>query len=87
MSESRDERRLDLQTKAQQRAMSASVRDMLVRKEIETERSRVAAKNASLRALRLAKEAIDKTDENPWLSNPNPIAKPRAVARKRRIAP
>jgi hypothetical protein len=44
-------------------SMQAEQRDALVRKQIEKERAASAAKTAKLRALRLAKEAADKEEE------------------------
>ena len=48
--------------KAEDRINSAISRDAAIRKEIETERAKSAAKTARLRALRLAKEAADSAE-------------------------
>jgi len=55
-----EERRDQARRKAQNHFAASEQRDALVRKEIEKERALSAAKTAKLRALRLAKEAMDK---------------------------
>ena len=60
MSNPTEERRDQARRKAQNHFAASEQRDALVRKEIEKERALSAAKTAKLRALRLAKEALDK---------------------------
>jgi len=60
MSNPTEERRDQARRKAQNHFAASEQRDALVRKEIEKERALSAAKTAKLRALRLAKEAVDK---------------------------
>jgi len=48
--------------KAQGQFASSEQRDIAIKQEIEKERAAIAAKTAKLRALRLAKEASDRTE-------------------------
>jgi len=50
--------------KAQAQFASSEQRDSAIKQEIEKERAAVAAKTAKLRALRLAKEAVDKVESD-----------------------
>ena len=58
----RNAQRFPASRKAEDRIASAISRDAAIRKEIETERAKSAAKTARLRALRLAKEAADRVE-------------------------
>jgi len=68
--------------KAEDRIASATSRDAAIRKEIETERVKSAAKTARLRALRLAKEAADRAEAEK--QGPAPV---KSVRPKMRRAP
>ena len=48
--------------RAQNHFTASEQRDVAVKQEIEKERAAIAAKTAKLRALRLAKEAVDKIE-------------------------
>ena len=72
MADAADKSKLPL-NRAQAAFKASEQRDILVRKEIEKERAAVEAKTIKLKALRLAKEAEDKTKA---VQTPAP-AKPR----------
>jgi hypothetical protein len=50
--------------RAQNHFTASEQRDVAVKQEIEKERAAIAAKTAKLRALRLAKEAVDKVESD-----------------------
>jgi len=65
MNEDNQDKRLQARQKAQTHFTSTEQRDAVLKKELETERARSAAKTAKLRALRLAKEAADQAASPP----------------------
>ena len=85
MSEDSQDRRLQARQKAQTHFTPAEQRDSLLKKEMESERARGAAKRARLRALRLAKESSDEAAKS---AAEEPQASPRrAKPNMRRITP
>jgi len=85
MANPNEERRDQARRKAQNHFAASEQRDALVRKELEKERSQHAAKTAKLRALRLAKEAVDKEAAARLAAEPAELKakKPRAPRMKR----
>jgi hypothetical protein len=80
----RNGQRFAASRKAEDRIASATSRDAAIRKEIENERAKSAAKTARLRALRLAKEAADRAEAE----KPGPTATlVKSVRPKMRRAP
>jgi hypothetical protein len=77
-------RRSAISRKAGDRLALAASRDAAMRREIELERARSAAKTARLRALRLAKEASDRAEAE---KQGTPLVKKESARPKLRRAP
>ena len=88
MSQSDEDRSASARRKAQGQFTSSADRESSLRRELESERARTAAKNARLRGLRLAKEAAEKAQADTSTPDQNvPAVKPQAAKKKVKRAP
>ena len=70
--------------RAQKYFTQSEQRDSAVKQEIEKERAATDAKTARLRALQLAKEAVDR-EAAEKLEAEHPVAKPKRAKRKQKV--